>query len=1130
MVATVAFVSAYLAWQHHTLPGARSLVVLFGAVGWWALCDALSALSPTIALAELFEAKLRFFSVSATGPLLLLVVLEYSEHTEWLKPVRFAPLFVIPVVIQLIIWFGPAGAFFKSITYTHVGDLWLPDERTFGPWFYLHLAHNYLVIFAGTSILLSKIYRARYIHRTHALLILTGVIILIGVSLGRTYSTGDWLRIDWIMIGVMVPMLIWPYSLLQYYLLDLAPIARSLLIEQMNDLVIVLDAQNQIIDFNPAAQQVFGWEHRGILGQPVHESGQWSNSLIDLTHLTEDTHSELVISDRVYDLRVSPLFHYQSQPAGNLIVLRDITDHKAIQHDLATNESQLTGLLSALPDIVIHLDRAGTYLNIHGDPDARLRVTTRPRTDYIGKTTIFDVLPKAEAAQIHAAINRALDTGAIQTVEYELQTVSGRLQFEARCAPISANEVILLARDVTQRVTMENALREREAETRAFQQCLVALHRVTMKLAQISDLTTLYRHTIELACAELGFDRIGLFLVDEADPTMMRGAMGIDPQGQVRDETATYLPIESNVKLNEALETKARYKLWDDDTLWDNQQPIGRGWNAMALLWNGAESIGWLVADNLITQRPLRPYEMELMALYGTTLGYLITKLRSELALRQSEARYRTVVETSPDAIVIITDGKLTYVSPRMIQMFKADRPEQVIGTPVEQWITPDDHERVRANIQRIMAGNPTVTNEYTMLTASGGTFVGESRASPLYDAEGHATALISIVRDVTDRYLMDEALRDSEARYRTLVEMFPDAVATTDLQGVIAYVSPRTIEIFGGNDANDFIGTRVIDWIMPIEQARVRENMGRLLQGEPGIDNRYAMHTLSGGEFTGEVRSNLLVDATGQPTAILAVIRDVTEQVRAEERRVELEMEKERTKVFQQFISHASHDLKTPLTNIKMHLYLMDKVATPEQQVRYRRVLDEQVAHLEQLLEDMLSMSRLDKALSFKFERVNLNSLLPIVIARYDALAQSRDQQLELTMPPDLPLVQADPMYIAQALMNILANAVHYTPNGGTITVRSYPQNDSVIIDVVDTGIGINTADLPRIFERFFRADPARGSRKGGAGLGLPIAKRIIEAHGGTIQAESEPAVGSRFQITLPVFRPTSESSPSAE
>ncbi len=374
-------------------------------------------------------------------------------------------------------------------------------------------------------------------------------------------------------------------------------------------------------------------------------------------------------------------------------------------------------------------------------------------------------------------------------------------------------------------------------------------------------------------------------------------------------------------------------------------------------------------------------------------------------------------------------------------------------------------------------------------------------------------TLLYSIIHDITDRMQVEDALRASEDQHRRIFESVTDGLLITDLDATVVEVNPAACRMYG-YERDELIGLRATDLIHPdyhpvLEQFIDNVKDTGMFAGET-IDIRK-----SGEMFNTEVKGTTMV-FQGKPH-LLAIIRDVTARKQAEQRRVEFEVEKERATVLQHFIGHASHDLRTPLTTIKTNIYLLRKLSDPEKQERHMTILETQTAHLERLLEDMLNMSRLDQAIDFKFAPLDVNTVVQGVVIRQRLLAESKNHTLTFSADPALLPALADKIQLDYALTNIVLNALHYTPDGGAITIRMCQRNDHAIIEVQDTGIGIGPDDLPRIFDRFYRVDKARGADTGGVGLGLAIAKRIIEAHQGQIEVESELGHGSIFRVLLP-------------
>ena len=210
------------------------------------------------------------------------------------------------------------------------------------------------------------------------------------------------------------------------------------------------------------------------------------------------------------------------------------------------------------------------------------------------------------------------------------------------------------------------------------------------------------------------------------------------------------------------------------------------------------------------------------------------------------------------------------------------------------------------------------------------------------------------------------------------------------------------------------------------------------------------------------------------------------------------------------------SHDLKTPLSVIKTSLYLLEHLQDPERQKEKIEVIKEQTLLLEKLIQDVLTMSRLDHGAEPTFGPVDLIAVIYDAKAKILPAAERKHQTIHLELDTDITCVLGSEDELWRMMMNLMENAVNYTPENGQITVRAFLQDGTAHIEIADTGIGISEKDLPRIFERFYRADPARQVEYGGTGLGLAIVNKIVEMHGGKISVESELEKGTTFQVTL--------------
>jgi signal transduction histidine kinase len=236
----------------------------------------------------------------------------------------------------------------------------------------------------------------------------------------------------------------------------------------------------------------------------------------------------------------------------------------------------------------------------------------------------------------------------------------------------------------------------------------------------------------------------------------------------------------------------------------------------------------------------------------------------------------------------------------------------------------------------------------------------------------------------------------------------------------------------------------------------------------------------------------------------------------------VRLLVEQQRADILRQFLSYASHDLRTPLTKIDLKLHLLEVKSDDPRAQNDIADLKEFVSELESLVLSMLEMASLDSPDEFAPRRVDPDLMIVDVLALYTA----RAKQKRVLLGHQSNLVDAeihvDDVYFRRALSNILENAIAHTPEAGRIDVRVSRSGEQVHIVIKDTGEGIAEEHLPFIFDRFYRADSARNQETGRNGLGLAIARKIIELHGGSISVQSEVGVGSAFTITVPLFSPS--------
>jgi two-component system phosphate regulon sensor histidine kinase PhoR len=225
--------------------------------------------------------------------------------------------------------------------------------------------------------------------------------------------------------------------------------------------------------------------------------------------------------------------------------------------------------------------------------------------------------------------------------------------------------------------------------------------------------------------------------------------------------------------------------------------------------------------------------------------------------------------------------------------------------------------------------------------------------------------------------------------------------------------------------------------------------------------------------------------------------------------------------KVRQDFIANISHELRTPIASLKAMVETLQNGAVTDKSVAedFLQRMQVETDKLAQMVNELGELSRIESGdLSLKLEPVDLSESVRRVVERLRPQAERAQLSLNFALSANLPLVMGDENRIEQVLVNVVHNAIKFTPKNGRVTISSEVEGDSVLISISDNGIGIPADDLPRIFERFYKVDRARSG--GGTGLGLAIAKHIVQAHGGSIWVKSEEGKGSTFTFSLPIAR----------
>ena len=367
-------------------------------------------------------------------------------------------------------------------------------------------------------------------------------------------------------------------------------------------------------------------------------------------------------------------------------------------------------------------------------------------------------------------------------------------------------------------------------------------------------------------------------------------------------------------------------------------------------------------------------------------------------------------------------------------------------------------------------------------------------------DEIGRLAEMFNLLRQQLNLTLSE--ISNEKSKLETILKYMADGLIAVDLSGHIIHANPAAMAML--NITSDDMENRYYDDIIRDYNDELMFDKLRENSKDGGTVDVFFY-----GGSTFAVRYDRFKDENAQDIGIIMILQDITERQKLESMQMD-------------FVANVSHELKTPLTNIKSYTEtLLDgQVDDKETETQFLGIIDAEADRMNRLVKDLLQLSRLDyKQEKWNKKESNLISLLKSVVTKVELTAKNKNQHLNCIFDDSQKIMAViDKDGIEQVLLNILSNAIKYTQEGGRIDIDALRSGKNAQIIITDNGIGIPEKELSRVFERFFRVDKARSRAMGGTGLGLSISKQIIEEHNGSIELESKEYKGTKVTITLPV------------
>jgi len=559
---------------------------------------------------------------------------------------------------------------------------------------------------------------------------------------------------------------------------------------------------------------------------------------------------------------------------------------------------------------------------------------------------------------------------------------------------------------------------------------------------------------------------------------------------------------------------------------------------ATAALRDGAHDYiarSWLTADGLAcaVENAIERFKLQ-------------ERLRKKrAAMERQDREFKAIVESSEDAIVSKTlDGVIRSWNAGAERLFGYSR-QEAVGQPITLIIPPERLDEERAILKQLCRGERVEHFETVRVSKDGRRLDISLTISPVCDEAGHVIGASKIARDISEKKRAENALRESEERYRraaaeaaraaeanakfrAFFEQGRNFAGVLALDGTVVEANRLCLDACGFT-YDEVIGKPFWEcgwWNRSealremVRAASLQAAAGRLFRAETNY------FVADGAERVVDLILSPVTDEAGRVLFVAATGTDVTERRRMEDALRHQDRRKD------EFLAMLAHELRNPLAAIRTAVHILVLKGPPQPELKWgREVIERQAKHLTRLIEDLLDVSRISTGkFQLKSVPVDIREVVTRAAESVLPLMAAKQHDLRIVLP-DQPLsTVADPARLEQVVSNLLTNAAKYTDNRGSITLTGAKEGSSIVLRIRDSGIGIAPEMLPHIFDLYTQVHGDRASSLGGLGIGLTLVKLLVELHGGSVTATSEgPGKGSEFTIRLPAMVPPPQPSDEA-
>jgi PAS domain S-box-containing protein len=856
----------------------------------------------------------------------------------------------------------------------------------------------------------------------------------------------------------------------------------------VSDVIYSLDCQLMLTDVSPSVEKLLGYKPEELIGRPVNELNLIAPETLPTVYTNvqrvmageavEPIEYQFVAKDgtmKLVEVHGAPMFR-GSEIVGVVSVARDITERKKTEEALRKSEEKFKSLVEHINEVFYIQDESNQFVYVSPQAETILGYTQQ-EFEEMWHSLFTDSPVNAAALEVR---KNAIRTGERQPpYRREFYAKDGSMRVvEINETPVKNESggfggFVGVARDITDREKANEALKSSEEK---FRELADRLPQVVFEVDNDANFTYMNQRGYEIYgySPDEVIGKLSVFDVIIPEQHEQARANGLKMSKGERSTGNEYLGIKKD----------------------------GSTFNALAF------------SDPIVK-------DGKMVGLRGFFTDITSIKL-TEKALRESEEKYRSVIENANEGILVVQDGEFKFANDRLINFSRYTREEArqfITERPFIELIHPDDREMVLENYrERAVSSKAPAQYAFRWLDKDGSTKWAEIRVTSfLWEGK---PAVLCFIMDITERKRAEEALKESENKYRLLTDNALDTIWTADMDLQVTYVSPSARYLIGRapeeimNMYRQKTLTAEAIGITGEDAKRIWNGMQALIK-DPSRTQAFECELKHRDGFTSwiEIKMSIMRDKNGQAAGILGMVRDVSQQKKMLQRLVSAD----RLASLGEMAAGLAHEVNNPLTAVMGFAYLLEQNPDIPPEIKDDvEAIYREGKRAAEVIKDFLIFARGQKP---EKQTIYVNDIIEGVLRLRRSQIEAENIEVSLNLGEDLPAIQGDISQLQQVFLNIILNAeyfIHKSRPGGKLTVTTTQDDGKIKVAIADDGPGIPADKLTRVFDPFFTTKDVGE----GTGLGLSICYGIIRGHGGEIYAESEPDRGAVFTVELPVAK----------